>query len=137
MENTTSSLILKYCQTIRYKMVYILSGYRNLILLNGVGFLEGLKCHRASTGLEYRTMGPNIMAMIDAGYEELDDQEVRIYSNYIANVMNYDEDEFYNRLYERASKVVFYENDIEKSAKQQINSMFYINRRMKRSNAIG
>ena len=82
-------------------------------------------------------MGPNIMAMTDPGYEYLDDQEVRIYSNYIANVMNYDEDEFYNRLYERASKVVFYENDIEKSAKQQINSMFYINRRMKRSNAIG
>ncbi len=135
MVEATSSMVLKYCNSFRYKMVYILSGYRNLLILNGVGFIDALNYYRTNSDKTYDPITMNTLLLIDAGYTELDEHEVRLYSNYIANVMNYDEEDFYMALRERANKIVFYENDIEKTTKQRINAMFYINRKMRRINS--
>jgi len=137
MGEATSSIVLKYCNSFRYKMVFILSGYRNLLLLNGAGFINALKYHRYNSEKSHDTITMNTILLIDMGYQELDDYEVRLYSNYIAKVMNYDEQDFYLALRERANKIIFYENDTDRNAKQRINAMFFINRKMKRINSRG
>ena len=137
MAGKTSETVLAYRNTLRYKMVFILGGYRLLMTLNGCGFLDNLKYHRASTGLQYDTITANTMLLIDAGYTELDLKEVRLYSNYIAEALNYDENDFYNVLFLRAAKVKISDNDVERDAKERIDAMSHIARQMNRLNRRG
>ncbi len=135
MGESTSSMVLRYCNTHRYKMVCILSGYRRLLCLTGIGFIERLRDYRASTGLKFDPITMNTMMLIDAGYTELDEKEIRLYSNYIANVLNFDEGTFYMVLRDRADKIIFYENDTERTTRQMIHAMCFIDRRMKTINS--
>ena len=137
MPGKTSETVLAYRDTIRYKMVFILGAYRLLMMFNGCGFLDNLKHHRASTCQQYNAITENAILLIDAGYTELDLKEVRLYSNYIAKALNYDENDFYNVLSLRAAKVKISDNDVERDAKERIRAMNWIDSQMKKINRHG
>lgn len=128
MERVKSSRT-EYVNTIEYRMVFILSGYRNILLLQGTDFLRMLREYRFANDRSSGLSANTILA-IDAGFAKLNMDEVRLYSDYIAKIMNYDENVFFDCLKEKVNSFDYDDEDGTKMAKCRIRIMHQIDKNM-------
>ena len=95
----------EYLNSTLYRMVFILSGFRRLTCTMGLEFINDLKKIRWKNNKSTIYMTKDFMIGVDLGFEILDAEEVRAYSDYICNVMKYPEKKkqiFYNNLLDYA-----------------------------------
>ena len=118
-----------YVETVEYKMVFILSGYRGILWVLGTDFLNNLRNYRYSQG-KSSGMRDNLITLIDSGYDELNMDEVRLYSNYIAKILNYDENEFFECLKDKAYRLKYKESEYSQNARQLFRIMDHIDKNM-------
>ena len=91
-----------YVNSRLYKIVFLLSGYRALMCNNASDVVLRIKKYRMSHNKPTGEMDMNFIILIDTGFEMLDEEEVRIYSDYVADFMQYDRKHFYDILYSLA-----------------------------------
>ena len=98
----------EYIQTLPYKMILILKGYRRIAGLTGGDFAERVHQSRVKNGeeLEYRH-DSNFMIFVETGFVQLSLSEVQIYAEKMANAYDYDVKEF-------TKAVEFEANNIDK-----------------------
>ena len=89
----------EYVNSRLYKIVFLLSGYRSLMCSNASEVVLGIKKYRMEHDRPTGEMDMNFIILIDTGFEMLDEEEVKIYSDYVADFMQYDRNKFYNILY--------------------------------------
>ena len=93
----------EYCESTLYKMVFLLSGYRALMCNSVTDVVRKIKKYRIAQNRATGEMDMNFILLIDTGFEALNEDEVRIYSDYIATFMHYDKNKFFNLLKNIAS----------------------------------
>ncbi len=126
----------EYIKTTLYKMVFILSGFRRLTCTIGVEFVEELKRIRWKNNKSTLYMTKEFIISVDTGFEQLDAEEIRAYSDYICSAMNYPRNKwkvFYNNLLDYAENV---QSDVDgiscgKKAIQQANAIVYLDELIK------
>ncbi|MBR6252702.1 MAG: hypothetical protein IKR04_02550 [Clostridia bacterium] len=119
----------EYVKSVEYKMVFILAGYRSILLVLGTDFLKNLAEYRYSNG-KGSGLEANTMTLIDTGFAKLNMDEVRLYANYIAKIMKYDEEEFFDCLKDKAYRLEYIDEDNAKMTKCRINIMHTIDKNM-------
>ena len=86
----------EYINSRLYKIVFLLSGYRSLMKNGGLEVISKIKKYRMSQNRSTGEMNNNSIILIDTGVEILDEEEVRIYAEYVADFMNYDSKRFFS-----------------------------------------
>lgn len=78
---------LEYCETLIYRTVFLLSGFRRLIGDSGSDFLQDLEDFRIQKVLPQPfSDAETMMALIDNGFESLTGDELKIYAEYICDL---------------------------------------------------
>ena len=97
----------EYIQTLPYKMILILQGYRRIAGLTGGDFAERVHQSRVKNGeeLEYR-YDSNFLIFVETGFVQLSLSEVQIYAEKMANAYDYDVKEFTKAVEFEANNIV-------------------------------
>ena len=126
-----------YMQTLMYKMVFILSGYRKLIGDSGTQVVEDIQRIWAKEDKPHDCIDRSFMTFVDLGYIVLGEDEVRAYFDSMYDLYKYPEskrEDAYKslRLFAMLAKFDDDLDDItnEKRAILQIRAMSYLDSKL-------
>lgn len=79
----------EYARTYLYRMIFILSGYRKMISDCGADVANAIRDIWAKDGKVHDTMDKSFMALVDYGYIELGEEEIKAYFDYIYSAYDF------------------------------------------------
>ncbi len=98
-----------YIKTADYKKVFVLAGFRRMLCLSGAEVVNSIrKIWSQKNKNPAQGITADFMTMVEQGVIILDKDEIRAYSDYIAENMKYDKDAFYYELCHYASNRIHY-----------------------------
>ncbi len=89
----------EYCNSLIYRLVFVLSGFRRLIGDSGSDFAKAVEDKRANS-TSYEPIDESFIILVDNGFEYLDDEETKLYFEHICNLYNipkYSRNKFYKK----------------------------------------
>ncbi len=88
-----------YLNTVYYKAYVILCAYMRVMHMSGGGFAEQIRRQRAESDEDFGyTFDRNFMLFTEVGHVQLKEEEVKVFSEYIAHAMGYDNKEFWDAI---------------------------------------